>query len=65
MTQRERHGVAPWVEEGDPLQEGSRGIFFVATVSWAKLPVVFIGLKRKDCVETPNEQGGGWEPAPT
>lgn len=27
MTQRERHAVAPWVEEGAPLQESSRGFF--------------------------------------
>lgn len=39
--------------------------FFVATVIWAKLPVVFIGLKWKGCLETPNEQGAGWEAAPT
>ena len=63
MTQRERHGVAPWVEEGAPLQEAAE-VFFVAAVSWAELPVVFIGLKRKGCFETPNEQGGGWEAAP-
>lgn len=29
MTQRERHGVAAWVEKGAPLQEGSRGIFLL------------------------------------
>jgi len=40
-------------------------VFFVAAVSWAELPVVFTGLKHKGCFETTNEQGSGWEAAPT
>lgn len=44
MTQRERHSVAPWVEEVLPSTKAAQ-VFSVAPVSWAKLPVVFVGLK--------------------
>lgn len=44
MTQRERHGGASWVEVV-LLSKKAAQVFFVAPVSWAKLPVVFVGLK--------------------